>query len=224
MQQGVTKSPDRDIQIWLIEDSKEYTHMLSYLIKNISGLAFQKTFLSVELCFEEIKMPFAVLPDLVLLDHQIRGGVDGIDGLKTLKELLPNTPIVILTSHDDAQLIFKAISNGASGYLLKDVLLDELVLAVRQSLRVGFYMPPGVAHLMLSLFQSKEKEANSYGLTPREKEVLLKLSTGLQQREIADELNIAPKTVDNHLQSIYQKMHVNSGIAAVAKAFGEGLL
>ena len=176
-------------------------------------------------------------PDLVLMDYNLPGR-NGIEGLRRLKDKLPLVPIVILTIEDDENLIFEAFQAGASGYLMKNADLDRLVNVVRETYRGGALMPPKVARKVLKYFttrdlaefKSEEKktdidtgEKKDYGLTPREKEILYHMGNGLAHKQIAHELFLSYHTVDSHVRNIYRKLHVSSGIEAVAKAYREGL-
>lgn len=212
------------ITIWLIDDSPEYVETFSYLIEHVSRFEIKRVFPRLEECLDYLEMPFATIPDIVLLDHWLQGGINGIDGLVKLKSALPNTPVLMLTNHEDSELVAQAITKGASGYLTKDQLLDETTEAIFQALRGAFYMPPTVAQQLLGLFKEDKKNQDKFGLTDREIEVLQALAEGLKQKEIAEELSIAPKTVENHLRNIYGKLHVNSGIEAVVKALRGGII
>lgn len=214
---------NKNIDIWLIEDSPEYANSLEFLIRNLSGIQISNVYATLEEGISAAQTPFTILPDVVLLDHVLNGGQNGVDGLRLLKNTMPQTPILMLTSLDDTDLMAQSLANGASGYLLKSLHLDEIVHAIHQATRGGVYMPPGVAHKILGLFR-KVDNGDKYKLTTREAEVLQQLARGLKQKEIADTLNISAKTVNNHLRQIYDKLHVNSGLEAVAKAYEEGLV
>jgi DNA-binding NarL/FixJ family response regulator len=129
----------------------------------------------------------------------------------------------MLTIRDDAETIYAALRAGASGYLIKNDQVDQIVAAIREAAQGGTLMPAPVARKVLGFFQQQESKPD-YGLTEREMEVLQEMTEGYVQKEIADRLFISPSTVNTHIQHIYEKLHVHSGIEAVAKALRERLV
>ena len=212
-----------EICIWLIEDSSQYTKTITFLInEQSSGMRIEKAFIKIEEALEHTRTPFAQLPDVLLLDIELPG-MSGIEGARDLKEALPTCTILMLSSYSDADRIYRAMSEGASGYLLKEMGIDEISTAIRQAARGALYAPPSIAKKMLSSLQRKPAPPD-YALTSRQFDILRLLCEGMKQEEIGETLHIAPSTVDNHLRRVYQKLHVNSGIQAVCKAYQEGLI
>jgi two-component system nitrate/nitrite response regulator NarL len=129
---------------------------------------------------------------------------------------------------DDSDKIFKAVCAGANGYLLKTDSTDAVVNSVRQAAEGGAPMGAEVAERVLKLFaklaNTQRTQAEDYGLSPREKEVLGQMAEGLVNKEIAAVLDVSVHTVTNHIRSIYAKLHVNTNTGAVAKAIREGLV
>lgn len=216
-------SPDSQISIWLVEDDSRYRQTMVYLLNHTSGLRCDAVFFSCEelQALIEGEKPW-VPPGVVLLDIGLPGR-SGIEGARYLKRLLPEVPIVMLTVKDTPEIIFEALKAGASGYLLKETPLDEVVAAIRAAVRGGMLMPAPVATKVLHFFTEAQPQAD-YGLTQREVQVLRLMSEGLAQKQIADALSISPHTVDNHVRHIYRKLHVRSGPEAVAKAVKERLI
>ncbi len=217
-------SQNRDtISIWIVEDDREYRRTLAYLLDSVSDMQCAEIFYAYEEVQAKVESaePWTP-PGVVLMDIHLPG-ISGIDGVSHLKQRLPGVPIVMLTHFDGADVIFRALCAGASGYLLKDTPLDETVAAVRAAYHGGTFMPAPVARKVLHFF-TQQQPASDYGLTAREKEILRLMGEGLLQKQIAEVLFLSPYTVNNHIRHIYQKLHVNSGIEAVSKAFREKLI
>ena len=211
------------ISVWLVEDDADYRLTIEDLLNHTSGFKCSEVFFA----YEEVESLLGApegwsAPDVILMDIGLPG-LDGIEGVSHLKERLPAVPIVMLTVNDSADVIFNALRAGASGYLLKDTMADRIVAAIREAASGGVLMQAPVATKALQYF-SQSKVRTDYALTPREKQVLALMADGLAHKEIAERLYLSPYTVENHLRSIYQKLHVSSGIEAVAKAFKERLL
>jgi DNA-binding NarL/FixJ family response regulator len=162
------------------------------------------------------------MPDVALMDIELRdGAIDGIEGITLLKDHWPETAVVMFTIHDTAERIFAALRAGASGYLTKPSPVDDMVRAIREAHRGGMPMPPSVARKVRHFFAGSDHD---YNLTEREVEILTWMEKGAKQKEIAKALYLSHHTVDSHLRNIYQKLHVRSGIQAVAKAIRERLI
>ena len=150
--------------------------------------------------------------------------LDGIACTARIKAQWPDVPVLMLTIRDDADTIFEAFRAGASGYLLKNAPIEKIIAAIREALEGGMLMPAPVARKVMGFFEAKAPAAPSYGLSEREREVLEQMVAGCTQKEISARLYISPSTVNNHIQRIYQKLHVHSSSAAVAKALRERLI
>jgi len=163
-------------------------------------------------------------PDVVLLDVGLPR-MNGIQGIREIKARAPSTHVVMLTVFDDHEKVFNAICAGASGYLLKTADDQAIVNAIQEVLNGGAPMNPRVARMVLGMFtRLTEPAKRDYGLSARETQILELMSHGLIKKEIADRLGLSYHTVDNHLRSIYSKLHVHTRGGAVAKALTEKLL
>jgi DNA-binding NarL/FixJ family response regulator len=164
-------------------------------------------------------------PRLVLLDIRMAGG-DGLDALQAIKAEHPHVSVVMLTTYDNPTFMARAVAGGASGYLLKGVERDELLLALR-SIAGGEMLlkPADLARLLRGIGRD---EAGSLDLiqplTERELEVLRLLSTGLPNREIAPLLFISESTVKTHIEHIIAKLGVSDRVQAAVWAARQGLL
>lgn len=211
------------IKVWVIEDAPHYREGLVRLLEEVSDLKCAGAFATCEDMLGALKMLDASLPpDVALMDIELKGGtVDGIEGITLLKDRLPDVAVVMYTIHDTAERIFAALRAGASGYLTKPAPVDHMVKAIREAHRGGMPMPPPVARKVRHFFSGPDHD---YDLTERELEILTWMEKGAKQKEIAAALYLSHHTVDSHLRNIYQKLHVRSGIQAVAKAIRERLI
>lgn len=216
------------IVVWVIEDDKELRSTVKQVLDSWSKLQCPLDFGSCEEALELLEnykhraKPFD-MPDVILLDVNLPG-ISGIQGIERIKELLPNTKIIMLTIEGDSNTIYSAFSAGASGYLIKNSSVDQIIDAVQQASEGGMLMPPTVATKVLAYFQKDKIPEVDFGLSLREIEVLKEMAEGQTQREIADRMFIAPATVNTHIQHIYQKLHVNCAPGAVAKAIRNNLI
>lgn len=156
-------------------------------------------------------------PDVVLMDLHLPG-MSGVQCVSRLKQRLPRTQVLVLTTYDDADRIFDSLRAGASGYLLKSTPPDSLVEAIIQVRAGGSPMSMGIARKVVSHFQRlPSPTADLHQLTPRELEVLTLLAQGLHYKEISEQLGVSLATVRTHLHAIYGKLHVQSRTEAVVR-------
>ncbi|MDI9411987.1 MAG: response regulator transcription factor [Bacillota bacterium] len=154
-----------------------------------------------------IKLAEEVIPDVILMDLVMQDGT-GIEASEKIKQILPETQIIILTSYIDEALIFPALEAGALSYLLKTSQADEIVRAVRLAIRKESIIEPQVASKMLHKIQEDSRHLPHSDLTTREFEVLTLIGQGKTNQEIADELYIGIKTVKTHVSNILNKLGV----------------
>lgn len=209
------------ISVWLIEDHADFRRMVAWQINQIADLRCTCAFSTCEEALSAL--PKERAPEVILCDVGLPG-MDGITGISAIKALSPATHIIMLTVHDDPHKVFGAICAGASGYLLKDASEETLTAAIHEVLLGGAPMNPRVARLVLEKFAHQNAAPrDNYGLSGREKEILELMVQGLIKKEIADRLGVSYHTVNNHLRSIYEKLHVHTRGGAVAKALNERL-
>ncbi|NNE70024.1 MAG: response regulator transcription factor [Rhodothermales bacterium] len=209
-----------EIAIWLVEDDREYQASFLEVIQASGDIVCQATFGSVEAL--QGGMDDCPTPDVVLMDIGLPG-LGGIQGVRWLKERQPDVPVVMITVQDSSSVILEAFRAGASGYILKDTSSSRIQAAIREAAVGGTLMPAPVAEKVLGLLGG-QASSSEFGLTRREKEVLALMADGLPHALIGERLFISNHTVDNHLRSIYRKLHVHSGIQAVAKALRAGIV
>jgi DNA-binding NarL/FixJ family response regulator len=172
------------------------------------------------------------LPDVVLMDIRMPK-TSGIEAARAMKECAPSAKIVMLTISDEEEDLFEAIRSGASGYLLKDIPLDEVADAVRAVYGGQSLINPSMAGKLLTEFSTlarrdseteRPQQVPAPKLTDREMEVLKLVARGMNNRDIAKELFISENTVKNHVRNILEKLQIHSRMEAVMIAVREKLI
>lgn len=209
------------IKVAIIEDLREVREGLAMLISGTSGFLCVGRFRSMEDAIANLSRE---PPDIVLTDIGLPG-MDGIAGIKILREKYPDLPCLALTVYDDDERIFAALCAGAIGYLLKNTQPARLLESLREVRAGGAPMSPEVARRVITLFQNFTPPKNAdYQLTPQEKELLKMLVEGHSYKTAAYHLDISVHTVSFHLRNVYEKLRVHSKSEAVAKALREQLI
>jgi DNA-binding NarL/FixJ family response regulator len=204
----------RQIKVAIVEDEPDIRESWVRLIASFPDFSCVCGCVSGEEAIREIP-PLA--PDIVLMDIFLPR-MSGIDCTARLKALLPETQIIILTAVADDELIFLALEAGADGYLLKRTKPADLHGALRDVLNGGAPMTSQVARQVVRSFREKNKAVEEgVKLSAREEEVLVLLSRGYSNKEIADKLGLSIETISTYLKQTYRKMHVRSRTEAVAR-------
>ncbi len=178
---------------------------------------------------EAIERAEATTPDVVLMDVRMPKR-SGIEATRTIKDTLPSTKILMLTISDEEADLYEAIKAGASGYLLKEISIEEVATAVRQVQAGQSLISPSMASKLLNEFAAMVKRRDERTqvpgprLTERELEVLKLVAKGMNNRDIGSELFISENTVKNHVRNILEKLHLHSRMEAVVYAVREKLL
>ena len=207
--------------VWIVEDDAQYRDTLASVIGLDAAFVVDQAFASAEEALAELAHA-PQRPDLVLMDINLPG-MEGVEATESVKRVHPAASVVMLTGRDDPSVIFDALRAGASGYLLKGEPIDRILDALREAVSGGVLLPAAVAQRVLGFFAAAPS-ADDYDLSPRERDVLAAMVEGKAQQAIAEALFISPHTVSKHVQRIYQKLHVHSASAAVAKAVRERLV
>jgi DNA-binding NarL/FixJ family response regulator len=169
---------------------------------------------------EAVRLARQWRPDVAVLDIRMPGG-SGTDACRTIVAELPDTPVVMLTSYADSEALFDAISAGASGYVLKRIGSEELIDAVRTVADGRSMLDPSVTAQVLDRLRSANhmEEANAFSeLTEQERRVLAHVARGSSNREIAEAMELAEKTVRNYVSNILAKLSLASRAQATAYA------
>lgn len=210
------------IKVSIFEDNKHLRESLYYLIHGTNGLT----------CVGQhpdcSDLEFVIgreQPDVVLMDIEMPG-INGIEGVRQLKQHFPHIQVLMQTIFQDDEHIFQAICAGASGYLLKTTSPAGYIDAIRDVYNGGSPMTGSIARKVLTLFQQTARPSASpdYQLTAREKEILSLMVQGMSFKLIADASSVSYETVRTHMKSIYHKLHVNSNTEAVSKALRERIV
>src|SRR5215212_1681849 len=166
-------------------------------------------------------------PDVVLMDVRMPR-VSGIEATRKLAEALPTTKILMLTVSDEEEDLYEAIKAGATGYLLKEISIEEVANAIRAVVTGQSLISPSMASKLLTEFNNLAKQAQQKMLVPRlterELQVLKLVAQGMSNREVAEDLFISENTVKNHVRNILEKLHLHSRMEAVVYAVREKLL
>ncbi len=144
--------------------------------------------------------------------------MNGIEGIKNIRTLFPDTDIIMLTVFSDSDKIFQSICAGATGYALKGTPMPEIHKAIMEIKAGGSYMSPSIARKVMDFFVP-EKKFRSEGLTPKEKQIVEALTEGLSYKLIAAKLNLSMDTVRFHIKNTYRKLQVNSKAEVISKAY-----
>ncbi len=173
---------------------------------------------------EALKLCKKLKPDVVLMDLRMPN-MDGLTAIEKLRIEQPGIAVVILTTFNEDELMFRGLQAGARGYLLKDTDRSTLFDTIRAAARGETLLKPEIMARVLSQRNATKVESNeSFNLTDREMEVLEAVARGERSKEVASHLGISERTVKAHLASIYSKLGVDSRAAAIAVAAQNGLL
>ena len=206
------------ITISIVEDLDEVRDGLTQFISLNAEFKMLKTFRTAEEAVKEIP---GLRPEIVIMDINLPG-MNGIECIRQVKDHSPGTQFMMFTVYENDEKVFEALKAGASGYLLKNTGLLQMIEAIKELHDGGSPMSSNIARKLVSVFHAKEKvlpEINA--LSNRENEVLQWLSKGLLYKEIADKLSISIATVRQHIHRIYEKLHVQNRTEALNKVFGE---
>ena len=199
-----------DIRVCIIEDDATIRDGYVYLIDNPEGFHVVSSYPSFE---DAAKKLAADDPDVILLDVELPG-ISGIDAIPKIKKLVPESYILILTVYEQDLLIFRALGDGASGYLTKNTPPEKIISAIKEVMEGGGPMSANIARMVISSFQRNEASP----LTRRETEILEQIATGKSRKRIAQELFIDLETVKSHIKNIYHKLNVHSKADAIKTA------
>ena len=202
------------ITISIVEDNDQLRGTLARVISRAPGFACLGQHATAEAALAAIPNE---KPEVVLMDINLPG-MNGVECVRRLKQLLPQIQVVMLTVYEDTDNIFNALAAGASGYLLKRTKSTELLEAILDVHNGGSPMTAHIARKVVLSFQRSPASAESTAdLSPREKEVLDCLAQGFLYKEIAEKLGISYETVHTYIRRIYEKLQVRTRTEAVAK-------
>ncbi|GAA4805484.1 response regulator transcription factor [Litoribaculum gwangyangense] len=204
-------------KVVIIEDNIPLSEGFAEVINTTENFKVVNVYHNCEDAIENLKYDN---PDIFLVDIDLPG-INGVEGTKQIKKIMPNCSIIMVTVYENSSMVFDALCAGAMGYLTKNVSPEDIVESLNEVVNGGAPMSIKIAKMVVSSFQ---KQPSKIELSQREKEVLTLLSEGNSYDGIADKLFISKNTIKFHLKNIYIKLQVNSNIEAVQKANKENLL
>jgi DNA-binding NarL/FixJ family response regulator len=206
------------ITLAIVEDLDEVRDGLKNFISLSQDFKVVDTFKTAEQAAQDLPK---LNPDIVIIDINLPG-MNGIECIRQVKDKIPGTQFMMFTVYENDEKVFEALKAGASGYLLKNTGLVQLIESLKELYNGGSPMSANIARKLVTLFRNDNKETAKLDiLSTRENEILQLLSKGLLYKEIADQLSISVSTVRQHIHHIYEKLHVQNRTEAINKAFGK---
>ena len=176
---------------------------------------------------EAVRQAGDAAPDVILMDVRMPK-MSGIEATRAISDVVPTAKILMLTVSDEEEDLYEAVKAGATGYLLKEISIEEVANAIRAVMTGQSLISPSMASKLLSEFNNLAKAAQQKVLAPkltdRELQVLKLVAQGMSNREVAEQLFISENTVTNHVRNILEKLHLHSRMEAVVYAVREKLL
>jgi RNA polymerase sigma factor (sigma-70 family) len=204
------------IKICIVEDLEEVRDGMVSLLTLDERFELLAAFPDAEKAAVELP---AWQPDIVIMDINLPG-MNGIDCIKKIKALCPQSQFIMFTIYEDDEKVFEALAAGASGYLLKKTPFNKIAESLIELYAGGSPMSTQIARKVIKRFQNDEAKEQIETLSVRENEILQLLTKGLLYKEIAIKLSISTGTVRQHIHRIYEKLHVQNRTEALNKAFG----
>lgn len=205
--------------VMIVEDDDDIRSMLCRVVGRAPGLKLVGEFSDGEAACAAVA---AGKPAVVVMDIQLPG-MSGIECTRAIREISPETQVLVFTVFGDSEHVFEALKAGASGYLLKRTTREEILEAIELVGDGGAPMSGGIARLVVESFREPPTGGSNAALeclSPREEQILGLLAKGYLAKEIADQLSISFFTVRFHIRKIYEKLHVRSKTEAILKYLG----
>lgn len=206
------------ITLVIVEDLDEVRNGLQQFISLDGDFSVLGSFKTAEEALYELP---GLKPDIVIMDINLPG-MSGIECIRQVKDKIPQTQFMMFTVYENDDKVFEALKAGASGYLLKNTGMVNMVEALKELHQGGSPMSPTIARKLVTVFREGPSTVPFIEqLSNRENEILVLLSRGLLYKEIADKLSISTGTVRQHIHKIYDKLHVQNRTEAINKAYGK---
>jgi DNA-binding NarL/FixJ family response regulator len=171
---------------------------------------------------QAIELASTLLPDIAILDVRMPL-LNGLDAAREIRKCCPKTKAILLTRHDEDQYVIEALHAGVTGYVLKSQMANDLLQAIKEVLRGGIYLSPGISRTVVQAYLSKTSlEADP--LTSRERQILQLIAEGQSSKDIANLLGISTKTAEAHRARIMRKLDLHGTASLVRYAIRRGLL
>lgn len=214
----MTISPSQPIRVMIVDDHTMVRRGLATFLKVFDDLQLageaESGEVAIQLCAE-------VMPDVILMD-MVMPKMDGVTATRTIRQKFPQIQVIALTSFKEGDLIKNALEAGAIGYLLKNILADELAQAIRAAHSGRATLSPDATQAMVQ--NAHQLPAPGIDLTQREREVLTMMVEGLTNTQIAGRLTVRPSTIKSHVSNILAKLGTASRTEAVTLALRNHIL
>lgn len=207
------------ITLAIVEDLDEVREGLKNFLSLSPGFTVLDTFKTAEEAVVDIPR---IQPDIVIMDINLPG-MNGIECMRSIRSKSNRTQFMMFTVYENDEKVFEALKAGASGYLLKNTGLVQIIEGLKELYQGGSPMSANIARKLVKTFQHQGTQSAPVTeiLSARENEILQLLAQGLLYKEIADRLTISVATVRQHIHKIYDKLHVQNRTEAINKAFGK---
>lgn len=203
------------LRVTIVEDNPVVKDAFAVYIGELSSHQVVNTYTN---CEEALVHLHADEPDVILMDIELPG-MNGIQGIREIRKVLPRVNIIVITVHDNSEKVFEALVAGASGYITKTSNHIKIIEAINELASGGAPMSGNIAKMVVESF----RRTIASPLTHRETEVLQMLSKGKSYKDIADTLFVHIETVKSHIKNIYFKLQVNNKAAAIEKGIKDKL-
>ena len=204
-------------RVLIIEDDPEIRSSFAMIVDSSQKFTVVNSYSN---CEDAIKHINSDKPDIVLIDVELPGGMNGIKGTKIIKDKSPHSDIIMVTVYEDSEMVYEALKSGASGYITKSANYMELLSALEEITKGGAPMSSKIARMVIDNFHLNPNSP----LTKRETEILQLISEGKTYTQISEELFISKETSKTHIKNIYSKLQVRSKSEAIAKANQDKLI
>ena len=204
-------------RVLIVEDDPEIRSSFSMIVDSSQKFTVVNSYSN---CEDAIKHLNTDKPDIVLMDVELPGGMNGIQGTKIIKDKSPDSDIIMVTVYEDSEMVYEALKSGASGYITKSANYMELLTALEEITKGGAPMSSKIARMVIDNFHVNPNSP----LTKRETEILQLISEGKTYTQISEELFISKETSKTHIKNIYSKLQVRSKSEAIARANQDRLI
>jgi len=204
------------IKISIVEDLEVVRNGLAAIINMSNDFTVLHSFETAE---EALPAILSNPPDIVIMDIQLPGGMNGIECIKKIKEKKPGIQFMMFTIYENSDTVFQALEAGAAGYLLKNTPPSKILESLKELYEGGSPMNAEIAKKLVLRFQQVASHMNEFHLTEKERQIINLVSKGFLYKEIAFELNNSINTIKQHIRHIYEKLHVQNKAEAVNKIF-----
>ena len=195
-------------RIVIIEDNPDIRESFTAVFNNTEQYEVVKQYSNVEPAFRHLAEDN---PDAILMDIELRGGINGIEGTAIIKKHRPQCIVIVITIFEDTEKVFRSLCAGAGGYIIKTSSTEDIVRGINDAFAGGAPMSLSIARMVVQSFQQKKESP----LSQREAEVLQAVAQGKSYTKIAFELFVSKETVRTHIKNIYEKLAVNNKAEAL---------